>query len=236
MDLNASVRMSLARRLLASLQQAVPGSTAELRGSLAEGRADPYSDIDLLWEIPDDAFQPTLDRLSGTLSQVHPLESLRIAPDFQNSDRRRLVFVQFVDVPLFWRVDLDILAQSLHGDDQYDLDNEAARGDDWSRTHSALMNAVAAIKALLRNREEEAEQLLVRGFHRVGLQVPEASCQQLILELAENVAGIDATKAALARRVEELYHQAFSSEEGSANSVGSKRPACDVAGGPENRS
>jgi predicted nucleotidyltransferase len=209
LHLDTKQRAALAQRILAALESGAPGSTAQLRGSLAEGRADPYSDIDVFWQVPDDLFQASVDRLKGILDNVQPVESLRSAPDFQRSDKRRLIFVQFESAPLFWRVDLDIFAQSIHGDYEYDRRNEAARGDDWSPTHSALMNGVAAVKALLRNREKEAEQLLIRGFERAGLKVPEASSQEQIVVLAESVAAMDSTQAGLAGRVVELHQQVF---------------------------
>jgi predicted nucleotidyltransferase len=209
MNLDTEIRASLARRILAALESAVPGSTAQLRGSLAEGRADQYSDIDVCWEVPDELFQASVKRLPKILSEVHPVESLRSNPVFQNSDRRRLIFVQFEGLPLFWRVDVDIFAQSIHGDREYDVHNGFAAGDDWSLTHSALMNAIGAVKALLRNEEEEAKQLLVRAFERVGLAVPEATSQELVLKLTESVAEMDPTKAELARKIEELHREVF---------------------------
>lgn len=209
MNLDTEIRASLARRILASLESAVPESTARLRGSLAEGRADQYSDIDVCWEVPDELFQASVEQLPKILSEVHPVESLRSNPAFQNSDRRRLIFVQFESLPLFWRVDVDIFAQSIHRDREYDVHNELAKGDDWSLTHSALMNAIGAVKALLRNEEEEAKQLLIRAFERVGLAVPEATSQELILKLTGSVAEMDPTKTGLARKIEELHREAF---------------------------
>jgi predicted nucleotidyltransferase len=209
MNLDTEIRASLARRILAALESAIPGSTAQLRGSLAEGRADQYSDIDVCWEVPDELFQASVERLPKILSRVHPLESLRSSPDFQNSDRRRLIFVQFEGLPLFWRVDVDIFAQSIHRDPEHDVHNEFAKGDDWSLTHSALMNVIGAVKALLRNEEEAAKQLLIRAFERVGLAVPEATSQELILKLTESVAEMDPTKAELARKIEKLHREVF---------------------------
>jgi hypothetical protein len=167
-----------------------------------------------LWQVPDDLFQVSVDRIGDTLSAAHPVESLRLDPDFQNSDKRRLFFVQFQDIPLFWRFDIDILARSVQGDFQYDVNNPAARGDDWSLTHSALMNAIAAVKALLRHEEDKAGQLLVRGFERVGLVISEGDSQELIVKLAEGVAAMDATQADLARRIVELHGRAFGQVEG----------------------
>jgi hypothetical protein len=209
LHLDTKIRTALAQHILAALEDAAQGSTAQLRGSLAEGRADPYSDIDVFWEIPDDLFQASVDCLAEILSQVHPVESLRSASDFQNSDKRRLIFIQFKGVPLFWRVDLEIFAQSIHGNREYDLHNEAAKGDDWSLTHSALMNAIAAVKALLRNREEETMPLLIRGFERVGLTVPEGSPQELILKLTESIAAMDSARVGLVHRIVELHQEVF---------------------------
>jgi hypothetical protein len=214
LSLDTEIRDSLTQRIIAALVSAARGSTAGLRGSLAAGNADAYSDIDILWEIPDHLFQVSIDRIGAILSAVHPVESLRSAPEFQNSDKRRLFFVQFQDIPLFWRADIDVFAQSAHRDFQYDVNNQAARGDDWSLTHSALMNAIAAVKALLRHEEDKARQLLVRGFERVGLIIPAGDSQELILKLAEGVAALDATRADLARRIVELHRHAFGQVEG----------------------
>jgi len=179
--LDTEVRDALTERILTALENAVQGSVAELRGSLASENADPYSDIDLLWEVPDDLFEMSVNRFGDILSEARPIESLRSAPDFQNSDKRRLFFVQFQDIQLFWRADIDVFARSVQRDFQYDVNNKAARGSDWSLTHSALMNAIAAVKALLRHEEDKARQLLVRGFERVGLAIPEGGSQELIL-------------------------------------------------------
>ena len=175
LDLDTDIRAALAQRILTTLENTTPGSTAQLRGSLAEGQADAYSDIDIFWEVPDELFQTFIDGITAILAKAHKVESLRSAPDIQNLDRYRLIFVQFEGMPLFWRVDIDIFALSVHRDLEYDLHDEAAKGNDWSLTHSALINAIADVKALLRNKEDIARQLLIRGFEPVGLITPEGS-------------------------------------------------------------
>jgi predicted transcriptional regulator len=209
LNLDIEIRAVLAQRILTTLENAMPGSTAQLRGSLAEGRADPYSDIDIFWEVPDDLFQVSVTCIADILSTVHSLGSIRSSPEFQNSGKRRLIFVQFENMPLFWRLDLDIFALSVHRDLEYDLHNETAKGNDWSLTHSALMNAIAAIKALLRNNETTAKQLISRGFERIGRVTPEGSTQDLILELSRNIAEMDSTKVELTQRIIELHQQVF---------------------------
>ncbi len=209
MNLDPKIRAALVQRICTALHSALPASTVQLRGSLAAGTADAYSDIDLLWEVPDKVFPAAVAVIAAALAQAQPVESLRSAPEFQHSDRRRLFFVQFVDMPLFWRADIDLFARSVHRDWQYDVDNPAARGNDWSLTHSALMNAIAAVKALLRGNDAVAEGLLARGFERIGLPVLSGDARSLIPQLARGAAALDPSKAALAGRIVALHSQAF---------------------------
>jgi predicted nucleotidyltransferase len=53
MQLDTAIRTRLADRIVERLAAAAPGSGAVLRGSLAEQRADQYSDIDVLWDVAD---------------------------------------------------------------------------------------------------------------------------------------------------------------------------------------
>jgi len=214
MNLDPKIREALVQRIGTALASAVPGSAVQLRGSLAGSTADAYSDIDLVWEVPDDAFAAAVARIADALTAAHPVEFLRSAPEFQKSDRRRLFFVQFKDMPLFWRADIDVFAQSIHMDTQYDVDNETAKGSDWSLTHSALMNAIAAVKMLLRGKDDVAEGLLARGFTRIGLAIPKVPLQEQILLLAEGAARQDLSAAALAGEIILLQREAFGCGDG----------------------
>lgn len=209
LELNPAARTSLAHRILSSLKSSVPGSTAELKGSLAAGTADIYSDIDIVWEIPDRNFNEATAQFLSTMIKVKPVESLRSSPEFQNSRKRRLYFVQFEGVPLFWRADIEIFAESIGRNPQFDMDNASARGVEWSNTHSALMNALAAIKALLRSKREMARQILDRGFERVGCEVPGEFAPEHILRLIRRVCEIDPQQATLASKIERLYLEEF---------------------------
>ncbi|MEV8568495.1 hypothetical protein AB0436_23430 [Streptomyces sp. NPDC051322] len=166
--LDPADRDALAQRSLAALRARCPGSRAELRGSLARETADPYSDIDLAWIVPDADFDDCAAGAAACLGQVREVVSVRSDPELQRSSKRRLLFVNFRDLPLFWRVDLEISAESVADDPAYDRDNPLARGDDWSAAASALANAVAAVKAVLRQRPDTAWGLLERGLRRVG--------------------------------------------------------------------
>ncbi|MFB8084388.1 hypothetical protein [Streptomyces sp. NPDC055992] len=163
-------RAALAHEVCLALKRGCPGSRAELNGSLRSGTADAFSDIDIAWVVPDARFPDCLDRAVGVLEGVRPVDGVRVDPDFYRSDRRRLLFVRFARVPLFWRLDLDVRAASVADDPHYDVDNPAARArdDEWSRPASALANAAGAVKAVARQREDEARGLLDRGFARIG--------------------------------------------------------------------
>lgn len=209
MNLDPTARASLAASVTRALGASIPESTCGLRGSLAFATADPYSDIDVFWELPDSAFEDAIDRIHEILADVAPLDSLRSDPMLQNSEKRRLVFAQFADFPLFWRVDIEVFAQSIDRDESYDLGNPEARGDEWSLTESALMNSVAAMKYLLRGDRERAEESLERAFARIEERVPDAEPWDAIAELAETVGRRDLEQAELVRRVQLLHSDAW---------------------------
>ncbi|MEU5087625.1 hypothetical protein [Streptomyces sp. NPDC021356] len=165
-------RAAFAGRLRAALEECCPASRTELAGSLGAGTADAFSDIDILWLVPDARFPDCLAEAEAVaaLGRVQPVESVRSDPDFHHSDRRRLLFVRFAGVSLFWRLDLEVRTASVADDPDYDVGNPAARArdDEWSRPASALANALGVVKAVARGRDEEARGLLARGFARIG--------------------------------------------------------------------
>jgi hypothetical protein len=202
-------RDQLATDLLTQLLKAISGAEALLRGSLAEGRADRFSDVDLPWEVPDADFQRAVADLPHTLARVRDVASLRFDPDFQRSAKRRLVFVRFAGVPLFWRVDLDIFARSVGREPGWGRDNSAARGTDWSVAESALANAVAAITAHMRGDDAAAAALLDRAEQRVGLAVANADTRRRILRLVDAITEMNATTAAVAVDIRCLVAEAL---------------------------
>jgi hypothetical protein len=207
--LDTTARRQLVTRLCAALRGSFPASTVLLRGSLATRRADAYSDIDLLWELPDADFDACLAAVAAILAAVQPLESLREDIDLQRSPKRRLLFARFAELPLFWRLDLDVYARSAGRDPHYDLGNPSARGERWSWTESALNNAVAAIKAHLRGDDATARQLLERAFGRVGLEPNASALAAQIGQLAAEIPRRDAAVAAFASRIAALAADVF---------------------------
>lgn len=202
-----ATRTELVAVMRSRLEAALPGSEVTLRGSLAENRADVYSDIDLLWEMPDDAFASAVAGLPATLERVRSVASLRFDPDFQHSTRRRLAFVRFAGVPLFWRVDLDIFAASLGRDPDHDRDNPAARGNDWSLTESALMNVVAAMKAQRRGNLHLAADLLARAEQRVGIRPAGRDTDARLINLVATIARRDPETRPLAAEIRNLLEE-----------------------------
>lgn len=184
-------RAALVERITAALTAASPGSTVEPRGSLAAGTADAYSDIDLAWVVPDERFGAAVASVVTALAPIAPVISLRSDPDIQRSDRRRLLFARFAGVPLFWRLDLEIWAASVASDPTVDaeLTDWGLTGADWCPHESALMNALGAVKALLRGHDQLAHDGLTRGLERVGaahrLDLPD---RDRVIALAEYVA------------------------------------------------
>ncbi|MEU2668276.1 nucleotidyltransferase domain-containing protein [Streptomyces sp. NPDC007164] len=196
--LDPARRAAFAQELLRALAAYCPGSRAELRGSLARGTADEYSDIDIAWTVPDDRFDACLAAVPEVLGAVVPLDSLRTDPDSRNSRERRLLFVAFRGLPLFWRVDLEFVAsRAARGEG-----HSAAPGDGWSPYASALANAVAATKAVLRGQPTNARGLLERGFRRIDAPDDVSGRWYAdIRRLAETAAGREPELRPLADRV-----------------------------------
>ena len=78
LDLRTERRELLAAELRAALTAAIPGSQTGLRGSLASGTADRYSDIGLCWVVPDDRFAVAVDNAVKAVRSVRGVSSLRI--------------------------------------------------------------------------------------------------------------------------------------------------------------
>lgn len=210
---SARTRQALVRSIVAALEVQCPGSRVGLRGSLATTKADRYSDIDLRWVVPDAGFEPATAHIGEILGAIGPVASLRSDREFARSKRRRLVFVRFADVPLFWRVDLDVVAESVADDPDFDVNNPDAHGEQGSRTESALMNAVATIKAVRRNQPDIADGLLERGYARVGLiRDRDRDWSAQILGLTSGIAAIDPSISALAKQIEDLVQEGLGME------------------------
>ncbi|MEV8607748.1 hypothetical protein AB0383_07375 [Amycolatopsis sp. NPDC051373] len=161
-------RAQLAGAVVTALAVACPGSRTRLRGSLATGTADAFSDIDVEWVVPDGRVPACAADVRAVLERVRLVAAVRTSPDFFHSPQRRLLFVRFAGVPLFWRLDLALREASAVADPGPGDPAVHARDGEWSRASSALANALGAIKAVARGRSAEAAGLLERGFARIG--------------------------------------------------------------------
>ncbi|MHB1924700.1 MAG: phosphotransferase [Acidimicrobiales bacterium] len=206
LDFRPQRRDALVRVLRAALRQTSAGSEVRLRGSLASGTAGPYSDIDLLWVVSDEDFPAALARLGDGLGRAHRVASVRVDPDFALSDRRRLVFVRLEDIPLFWRVDIEVRAASIADVEDYDTDNLAARSEEgWSRPASALNNAIGAVKALSVGDLAGFDGLVERAYERIGLSwQPGVDDQAAVVGLMDVCVAQDPALSDLADQVRQL--------------------------------
>jgi hypothetical protein len=204
MQLVVSQRDRLVAAVMDALPAGIPGSSVALRGSLATGTSDLYSDVDLLWEVPDPRFMAAVAVLPRLLAAVLPVESIRWEPELRRSERHRLAFVQFRQLPLFWRLDLEIFAESVGRDSAVDVDPAAPPPADWSLPQSALMNVVAAAKAILRSRPKEADALLDRAYLRLGLERERGALARQARALAHRIGREHPEVSVLAARTQQL--------------------------------
>ncbi|MDR2984409.1 MAG: nucleotidyltransferase domain-containing protein [Nocardiopsaceae bacterium] len=214
LDLRSQRRAILADELLAALKRSIPGSRSQLRGSLASGAADEYSDIDICWVVPEASFAEAVASAGAALGRVAAVTSVRADPALARSARRRLLFARLRDVPLFWRVDIDVRAASVAADDHYDVGNPDAHSDSgWSAPASAIENAVAAIKAAARGQAGTSTDLVVRGWQRIGLGPgPAADVADVIISLADACAVLEPGLTNMAAEVREVAEHVLRSD------------------------
>ncbi len=233
LDLRPERRDKLAAELRVMFEALTPGSEARLRGSLATGTADRYSDIDLLWPVPDSDFSNALSAVPGVLASK---SSVRTSPDYARSDRRRLAFIRLAGFPLFWRIDLDIRARSIAREHDYDDNNPTARDTaGWSCPASAIENAIAAIKSTVRGQTDVTAGLLSRGYERIGLVLHQNEpVPAQVVRLADGCATLDTGLLRLAAEVREVAISLLGSwvKESRGQLRLPKRPERDSNAGP----
>jgi hypothetical protein len=191
--------------IVGELRAAIPASDCQLRCSLAAGAADQYSDIDLLWTVPEGNLCLAVEVAPTALARVAPVASVRLDPEFLHSATGRLLFARFERLPLFWRVDLEIRSLATRTDLAAAYVPTRAEEPHWSLGASAAANAVAAIKAVLRGQLDVAAGLLERGFTRIdGTLDAGESWSEAITRLARSAAIVDPSVVGFATEITEL--------------------------------
>ncbi|MFJ3383647.1 MULTISPECIES: hypothetical protein [unclassified Curtobacterium] len=180
------------RALTTALADTVPGSVVVLRGSRAAGTADEFSDVDVRWQVGRSGDRALAD-LPSALATVGTVESLRLDPD--EEPERRLVFVRFAGWSLFERVDLEVVGAF--------GDTTPSWVRPWSPAESALMNAIAAVKADRRG-GGDVDGLLARGAARLGAPAPTGSVAERIVAVVDAAVRADPAQQELATRVRAL--------------------------------
>jgi hypothetical protein len=210
--LDPAERTTLAAGVLTALEREIPGSIAVLQGSLAAGDWDPWSDIDVDWEVPAGSLEHAAAQLGIALARVRPVESVRTDPAFAHSPVLCLAFVRFADTPLFWRVDVTIRQR---GRGSRPVTAAVESGVDppmrWSNVESALATVVSVVRAHLRGRDDYATTLTRRAASLVGSKggdeddATAARLQQIVDEAERQ----DPDVSALAGRVGQLVGDVF---------------------------
>jgi hypothetical protein len=214
LDLSPERRRLLASTLLGVLRDWVPGSAAETCGAMGSGTADDYSDIEICWVVPDGSFAEAVAIVGAALSRATAVLSLRTDPEFARSARRRLVFARLYGMPLLWRAAIDIRARSVAADDLCDAGNPDARSETgWPGPAGAIDNAIAAIKAAARGQAGTADELIRRGFERIGHDPgPTAGLADAITSLADAAATREPSLTNMAAEVHQVADRLLRSD------------------------
>ncbi|WP_158550737.1 nucleotidyltransferase domain-containing protein [Geodermatophilus sp. TF02-6] len=193
LDLREERRTEIVDALRAALAGTAPSARVALRGSLAGGTADAFSDIDLRVDVAGADRDTCLQMLPAALGSVRPVRLLRLDPETAAAPDRRLVYALLRGLPVFWRVDLEVVAHP-----PLPPPGPVPAGPAWSWPASALMNAVAAVRAAARGDEAAAAALLARGADRVTARLPDRPLPARIVALAASCAVRDPALADLA--------------------------------------
>jgi hypothetical protein len=178
-DLHTARRDAVVDRLRVALMSTAGSAQVALAGSLGAASGDAYSDIDIVLTVDADEFAQCLAALPDALGSVQPLRLLRVDPETLPLPDRRVVFALFAGLPIFWRLDLDVHAGSGAGG------TTALSELPWLLPVSALMNGIAAVKAVARHDLPLATTLLRRAFDRIGVKPPTAvGATEQIIQLA----------------------------------------------------
>lgn len=148
------VREQLARHL----------SPAEVffRGSFADGTHDEYSDVDLLAEVHTPLDGRFFSALEDRLTELYGPALVRYDPDHKDSLTSQHIRFSSYELPVFWRVDLEIVS------DVETAEKWPSPFPEWLSGTSALMNVIWASKYHRRGDEPQADHYLASACEKLG--------------------------------------------------------------------
>ncbi len=145
------------------LTRHLPLAEISFRGSFAKGTHDEYSDVDLQANV----HSQKLDKqfffgLEHFLTGAYGPALIRYDPDFVHTPTAQNVRFSFYELPIFWRVDLDVVSDTDLGE-KYPFPFP-----EWQIGTSALMNVVWAVKYHRRGDGEGANHYLASACDKLG--------------------------------------------------------------------
>lgn len=133
------------------------------RGSFAKSSYDNYSDVDLLAEVSSELDERFFCTLEYRLTDLYGSALVRYDPDHETSPVSQHVRFSFYELPVFWRVDLEIVSSAETNE------KGPLPFPEWQVGTSALMNVVWEIKYHRRGRAEEADHYIASACEKLGV-------------------------------------------------------------------
>ena len=151
------------------------------RGSFASGEVDECSDVDLMAEVHQELDQSFFDSLVKCLEDRFGPLSLRYDPDYRDNRMAQGLRINFHDLPVFWRIDLNITS------DRDCPQKWPAPFPEWSVATSAFWNVAWAVKRSKRG-GTDADHYMVCACEKVKrpkLDYSEENALALLSELSQ---------------------------------------------------
>jgi len=167
-------------RALAAIQCELPDTVVEFRGSFASGQFDGYSDVDIKAQAHQALHQSFFKKIQRCLEQRFGPSSIRYVPDQQYDTQAQDVRISFHNLPIFWRIDLDITSDRPA---QKKWPDPFPR---WSIPESAFWNLVWAVKYALRGKaREHSDHYVACACEKLARPVERYSKEHVLMMLLE---------------------------------------------------
>jgi len=151
-----------ARGIRGKLEEYLQPATVTFRGSFASGTFDEYSDIDLQADIQCELSGQFYTALEGFLTGLYGPALIRYDPGYREDRAAQGIRISFYELPVFWRVDLDIIS------DRSTETKWPQPFPEWSIGNSALMNIIWAVKYQKRDKPDLADHYCSCACDKLG--------------------------------------------------------------------